>query len=207
MADDQTGAFFQPMDDEPIILGAPPATEDITPSGEYIGEIDAAPPAVLVPEPPAETMMEPIVLAPEPIVLAPGVEEVEEEEEEAVVENSLEPSPMTVWNNQWQVILKERKDEENAAKAETVEKAEAALSNFHAARETKRESRMARNRSDEQDKLEAIEADLENDNSWQRVVKMVELNQDASEGAQDCGRMRDVLIFLKNDADRAAILA
>lgn len=202
MADEQTGAFFQPMDDEPILLGAPPASEDITPSGEYIGEIDAAPPAVLIPEAPAptETLME-------PIILAPGVEEVEDEEEDMPVGNSLEPSPMTVWNNQWQVTLKERKDEENAAKAAAVEKAEAELSNFQAARETKRESRMARNRSDEQDKLEAIEADLENDNSWQRVVKMVELNQDAAEGAQDCARMRDVLIFLKNDVDRAAILA
>mmetsp|Transcript_15639 Transcript_15639/g.19839 ORF Transcript_15639/g.19839 Transcript_15639/m.19839 type:complete len:203 (-) Transcript_15639:147-755(-) len=202
MADEQSAAFFQPMDDypteEPIILGAPP--EDITPSGEYIGEIDAAPPAVLIPEPPTETLME-------PIVLAPGVEEVQEEEGDMIVENSLEPSPMTVWNNQWQVTLKERKDEENAAKAASVEKAEAELANFQAARETKRETRMTRNRADEQDKLEAIEADLENDNSWQRVVKMVELNQDASEGAQDCGRMRDVLIFLKNDSDRAAILA
>ena len=212
MADEQSAAFFQPMDDyptefqpvdeyttdEPIILGG--QAEDITPSGEYIGEIDAAPPAVLIPEPPAEILME-------PIILAPGVEEVQEEEDDIVVENSLDPSPMTVWNNEWQVTLKERKDEENAAKAAAVEKAEAELANFQAGRETRRDTRMARNRSDEQDKLEAIEADLENDNSWQRVVKMVELNQDAAESAQDCGRMRDVLIFLKNDVDRASILA
>lgn len=201
MADEQTAAFFQPME-EPIILGAPPA-EDITPSGEYIGEIDAAPPAVMIPEPPtaAPTLME-------PIVLAPGVEEVEEEDDDdAAIENSLEPSPMTVWNNQWQITLKDRKDEENAAKASAVEKAESELANFQAGREAKRETRMTRNRGDEQDKLEAIEADLENENSWQRVVKMVELNQDAADGAQDCGRMRDVLIFLKNDVDRAAILA
>ena len=203
MADEQTGAFFQPMDDfateEPIILGAPP--EDITPSGEYIGEIDAAPPAVLVPE--APLVLEPVQ---QPIILAPGVEEVEEEEEN-IDETNTEPSPMTVWNNEWQVLLKERKDEENATKAAQVEAAEAELATFQAGRETKRETKMARNRSDEQDKLEAIEADLENDNSWQRVVKMVELNQDAAETAQDCGRMRDVLIFLKNDVDRAAILA
>merc|ERR1712038_313052 len=114
---------------------------------------------------------------------------------------------MSVWNNEWQVILKERKDEENASKAAAVEAAEAELATFQAGRETKRETRMTKNRGDEQDKLEAIEADLENDNSWQRVVKMVELNQDSAEGSQDCGRMRDVLIFLKNDSDRAAILA
>jgi type IV secretory pathway VirB10-like protein len=206
MADEQSAAFFQPMgdsfpSDEPILLGAP--AEDITPSGEYIGEIDAAPPAVLIPEPPTEM---PLVL--EPIALPSGVEEVEEEEDEdAAAEDALEPSPMAKWSNEWQVTLKERKDEENAAKAACVEAAESELQNFQAGREAKRESRMARNRGDEQDKLEAIEADLENDNSWQRVVKMVELNQDAAEGSQDCGRMRDVLIFLKNDADRAAILA
>jgi hypothetical protein len=202
MADENSAAFFQPMDDypteEPILLGAP--EEDINPSGEYIGEIDAAPPAVMVIEPPAETFIE-------PVILAPGVEEVEEEEEEEVIENSLQPSPMSVWNNEWQVTLKERKDEENAAKAATVERSEGELATLQAERETKRDSRMARNRSDEQDKLEAIEADLENDNSWQRVVKMVELNQDAADSAQDCGRMKDVLIFLKNDTDRAAILA
>lgn len=204
MADEQTGAFFQPMDDfptdEPILLGAP--QEDITPSGEYIGEIDAAPPAVMVPE--APLVLEPVE---QPIILAPGVEEVEEEEEDVLGEGNMEPSPMTIWNNEWQVLLKERKDEENAAKASTVEAADAELATFQAGRETKRDTKMARNRSDEQYKLEAIEADLENDNSWQRVVKMVELNQDAAESAQDCGRMRDVLIFLKNDVDRAAILA
>lgn len=199
MGDEQSGAFFQPMDDYE-------QDGDVAPTGEYIGEIDAAPPAVMVLEPPVEPIME-------PVVLAPGVEEVAEEEEEVADAadmyggNSLEPSPMTAWNNEWQVTLKERKDEENATKAAAVEAAEAQLATFQTEREVKRESRISKNRSDEQDKLEAIEADLENDNSWQRVVKMVELNQDASDGAQDCGRMRDVMIFLKNDSDRAAILA
>ena len=210
--DDQTGAFFQPMDDaaeEPIILGAP------APEGDYIGEIDAAPPAVLVPEEPAFFDEEPMpadnmpaVMTMEPPAeyMAPGVEEVEEEEVPAAVEEDT-LSPMTVWNNEWQVTLKERKDEENAQKGAAVEKAEQDLADIQAQREKKRESRISKNRSDEQEKLEAIEADLENDNSWQRVVKMVELNQDASEESMDCTRMKDVLILLKNDADRAAILA
>jgi Clathrin light chain len=62
---------------------------------------------------------------------------------------------------------------------------------------------MAKNRQDEQEKLEAIEADLENDNSWQRVCKMVDLSHDAAEGSADVSRMRDVLIFLKNDTTKA----
>jgi hypothetical protein len=79
------------------------------------------------------------------------------------------------------------------------------MEEFTAQREAKREAKMAANRADEQAKLEAIEADLENDNSWQRVCKMVELSHD-SESA-DVKRMRDVMILLKNDTDKAAILA
>lgn len=195
-------------DDEQIVLGAPPSEP---PSGDYIGEIDAAPPAVMIPEEPMSYESMPAVMMmedPTPptyaqAAFAPGVEEVEESDDD--VPNDL--APMTLWNNQWQVTLKERKDEENALKGSAVEKAEQDLSGLQAQREKKRESRISKNRGDEQEKLEAIEADLENDNSWQRVVKMVELNQDAAEVSKDCSRMKDVLILLKNDADRAAILA
>ena len=46
--------------------------------------------------------------------------------------------------------------------------------------------------------MEAIEADLENDNSYQRVV-----NQDSGEGAVDTGRRKVVLVLLKNEPARA----
>ena len=52
--------------------------------------------------------------------------------------------------------------------------------------------------------LEAIEADLENDNSWQRVCKMIELSHDSAGNTEDTKRMRDVLILLKNEPARAA---
>jgi hypothetical protein len=216
---------FQPMDNNedmytaaPVdAFSAPPAeypTEDAPavyesnqfdqfdapapPADDYIGDIDAAP---AVPE--YESM--PAVMVAPP----PPVEDVPLEEEEAAVSAPVtnEISPMTAWNNEWQVTLKERKDTENALKAQHVQAAEESLTVFAAERESKREMRMQKNRADEQDKLEAIEADLENDNSWQRVVKMVELNQDNAEEAVDCARMRDVLIFMKNDTDRATILA
>eukprot|EP00538_Stauroneis_constricta_P003812 CAMPEP_0119548158 /NCGR_PEP_ID=MMETSP1352-20130426/2147_1 /TAXON_ID=265584 /ORGANISM="Stauroneis constricta, Strain CCMP1120" /LENGTH=80 /DNA_ID=CAMNT_0007593347 /DNA_START=1 /DNA_END=243 /DNA_ORIENTATION=- len=66
-----------------------------------------------------------------------------------------------------------------------------------------REKRMSKNREDEQAKLEAIEADLDNGNSWQRVCRMVELSQDSAENSEDTKRMRDILILLKNDASKA----
>ena len=219
MADEQTSAFFAPADseppvvtDEPILLAPAPDMTDFaaaptdfaappTTDAGFLGEVDAAVEetpmqlpedgAILLGAPPAELPVEPVEAAlPEPV-----------EEEPA------ELSPMAKWNQEWQVTLRERKDAENAAKAEAVETAHADLAAFQAERELKREAKMAKNRSDEQEKLEAIEADLENDNSWQRVVKMVELNHDSSEGSADVGRMKDVMIFLKNEPDRALVLA
>merc|ERR1719416_145396 len=117
-----------------------------------------------------------------------------------------EPTAMAKWNEEWQQTLLARKEEENAIKAASVEKAREDIAAFQAGRERRREGRMAKNRSDEQDKLEAIEADLENDNSFQRVVKMIELNQDSGDGAADTGRMRDVLVLLKNEPARVDAL-
>ena len=65
---------------------------------------------------------------------------------------------------------------------------------------------MTKNREEEQAKLEAIEADLENDNSWQRVCKMIELSHDSTAKSEDVKRMRDVLILLKNEPTRAEAL-
>ena len=113
---------------------------------------------------------------------------------------------MQIWNNEWQETLKVRKDEENARKAELIEEARIALEAFQVEREQKREAAMAKNREDEQVKLEAIEADLENDNSWQRVCKMVELQHESTEKSQDVKRMRDIMILLKNEPTKAQAL-
>lgn len=127
------------------------------------------------------------------------------EEESALVEK--EPSPMAKWNQEWQVTLKARKDEENQARAAMAEQAQKDMEEFQAQREIKRETKMSRNRAEEQSKLEAMEADLENDNSWQRVIKLVEFQQDTEDKADDITRMRDVMIVLKNDTEKALALA
>ena len=175
----------QPPTDEPIILGAPSSYE--APVDDDAGLGFAAAPS--------------------------GVETVSDDEEDLPASGggmelvNAEPTPMSKWNEEWQETLLSRKDEENSIKASAVEKAREDIAKFQEAREKRRESRMAKNRSDEQDKLEAIEADLENDNSWQRVVKMIELNQDSSDGAVDTGRMKDVLVLLKNEPARADALS
>jgi hypothetical protein len=230
--DDFTSDFASPPNDEPIILGdpsgemmydfgAPPTSNDSYGYGDpFIGTIDETSPPIAIPdgyEAPSDFDIPsdfdaPIILGPPPeeyeappIVLVP--EEVPETVEEEAPIVPLGPSPMQKFNDEFQALLLQRKDEENARKAELLAAAEESLRIFQQQRESKREAKMAKNRSDEQEKLEAIEADLENDNSWQRVCKMVELSHDSSDASADVSRMRDLMIQLKNDPNRATMLA
>lgn len=200
------GDFFNPpaapaADGDFFAPPAPSAEGDFfSPPAESVGSADGAP--IILGEP-----------APYDPPAPEGVETVSDTEDEdegfAASGNELvpaEPTPMAKWNEEWQNTLLRRKDDENATKASHVETARDEIAAFQAEREKRREARMAKNRSDEQDKLEAIEADLENDNSWQRVVKMIELNQDSSDVA-DTGRMKDVLVLLKNEPARADALS
>ena len=225
-----------PPADAPILMGPPPAEEPpmdfaAAPAppedAGFIGDVDAtggagAAPAgesgvmmqdaVFVPQPPAEEAPMGFAAAPEDA----GAEPIERAAEDADMGAALPepepevpagPTPMSIWNDEWQVTLKDRKDAENAKKAEVLEQAKADIAAFQAAREAKREARMATNRSDEQEKLEALEADLENDNSWQKVCKLVDLSHDSVEGGADTKKMRDVMIMLKNEPSRATVLS
>jgi hypothetical protein len=153
----------------------------------------------------------PIVLAPPaddaPIIM--GLEPTEcaaaDDEEEKPAEEPKIASAMAKFNAEWQETLAARKDEEDAVKVEMEAAAKTFMEEFQAKRDAKRDAKLAKNREDEQAKLEDIEADLENDNNWQRVSKMVDLTQDgAVEDNEDTKRMRDVFILLKNEAGLAA---
>lgn len=166
---------------EDMGFAAAPAGDDMG----FAAPADDAPIILGAPPP-----MEPIVLAPPP----PVVEDVAPVVQEA--------SAMKKFNEEWQATLATRKEEEDAAKAAMEEAAKVAMEEFQAKCAMKRDAKMAKNREDEQAKLEDIEADLENDNSWQRVSKMVDLTQD--EEGQDTKRMRDIFILLKNETGLAA---
>ena len=112
-----------------------------------------------------------------------------------------ETSAMATWNAEWMEKLQNRKNAENEAKSTAIEQAGKDLAQFVAERDAGRESKMSKNRSEEQVKLEALEADLESDNPWERVVKLVDLQQEG-EGS-DVSRMRSILIQLKNEPIKA----
>ena len=151
------------------------------------------------PTPPAEDDA-PVIMG-----LEPAADDDDALEEATKPEEPKVASAMAKFNAEWQDTLAARKDEEEAAKVEMEAAAKTFMEEFQAKREAKRDAKLAKNREDEQAKLEDIEADLENDNNWQRVSKMVDLTQDgAVEDNEDTKRMRDVFILLKNEAGLAA---
>jgi len=131
-----------------------------------------------------------------------AVDDASEDAEEPIEPKT--PSAMKKYNAEFQETLVTRKQEEEDAKVAMTEAARVYMEEFQAKREAKRDSKMATNREDEQAKLEGIEADLENDNSWQRVTNTVELTQDSADDGQDTSRMRDIFITLKNEPGLAA---
>jgi len=175
-------AFVGDVQEQPADMGfaAAPADDDVM--GFAAAPAEESAPIILGAPPPVET-------------------ETVEPEAPAVVP---EASAMKKYNEEFQATLTERKAEEDAAKAAMVEAARVAMEEFQTKCTMKREGKMAKNREDEQAKLEDIEADLENDNSWQRVSKMVDLTQDGAEGGEDTKRMRDIFIALKNEQGLAA---
>jgi Clathrin light chain len=208
MSDDD---FFSvpPASDAPIVLGAPPDSgygEFSAPPSDYDIDFTAAPAdydaAAYVGD-----VNEAFGAPTEDVYGSVPPTEDDAADAMAMVPTATGPTPMQTWNEEWQATLLVRKEEENARRAELLEEARVALEVFQKERELKRESIMAKNREDEQAKLEAIEADLENDNSWQRVCKMVELQHESTDKSQDVKRMRDVMILLKNDVTKAAALS
>lgn len=219
---------MEPPSDAPILMGPPttdandfmmdfaapapqPSTDDAPyepppAAGEgydYIGEVNESTfgEAPIVLEPPQGDA--PILLGGEEPTL---VEDVAEEEDEPPFEPT-GPSPMAKWNTEWQVTLRERKDAENAEKATVIEASRADIARLDGERAAKLDSRKGRNRESESAKLREMEEDLEQDNSWERVVKLIDLTQDSVERSAEVKRMRDVIIGLKNDKERANLLS
>lgn len=103
------------------------------------------------------------------------------------------------WNSEWQAKLEMRRGAEVSAKAACIAAAAAALATFSTERMALRDATMSKNRSEEQVKLESLEADLESVNPWERVVKLVDLQQEEGINVE---RIRTLLIQLKNEKEK-----
>jgi hypothetical protein len=104
------------------------------------------------------------------------------------------------FNRTWEESLAQKQAEEEAHKAEMKEQAEKDLEAIKAERELLRDRNSTRNREHEQTLCEAIDADIEGSgNSWERVVKLVDMGAEVPESEVDLARMRGIFIKKKNE--------
>ena len=82
-------------------------------------------------------------------------------------------------------------------KQEIMKTAREELLAWNEERQKKLESRAQMNREEEEKLKEGMKEDMECENPWERVNKLIELN---AEGEHDLGRMKQVMIRMKNDA-------
>ena len=89
---------------------------------------------------------------------------------------------------------------EHEASAEKVRaKATEDLEQFNSEKEKMREANQQKNRNEEQVLLEQLEADLDSDNPWERVVNLVDIEAKNDDDKSDVSRMRQIFIQLKTE--------
>ena len=82
-------------------------------------------------------------------------------------------------------------------KQEIMKAAREELLAWNEERQKKLAARSQMNREEEEKLKEGMKEDMECENPWERVNKLVEMNV---EGEHDLGRMKQVMIRMKNDA-------
>lgn len=82
-------------------------------------------------------------------------------------------------------------------KQEIMKAAREELLAWNEERQKKLAARSQMNREEEEKLKEGMKEDMECENPWERVNKLVEMN---AEGEHDLGRMKQVMIRMKNDA-------
>jgi len=108
-------------------------------------------------------------------------------------------SALDAFHRKWQAELLAKDEAETSAKLAAVASARAELEKAETERQALREANMTKNRSEEQLLMEQIEADLEAENPWARIIKLVDLQTEHSESSNDVSRMRQIFIQLKNE--------
>ena len=99
----------------------------------------------------------------------------------------------------------ERQAKEDALAAERIEAATVARDEFNEERRAKvMNVTMKANREKEHEKMEEIQRQLENENPWERIISLVDLQPDTSDQACDMSRARSVLIQKKNEFKQTA---
>jgi len=110
-----------------------------------------------------------------------------------------EPDELTIFMAKWESQLVEKRQHEDSVLQEALSAAAQQKEQLDAERTTRRARKMESNRAEEQAFMEAQEESSDSDNVWERVLSLVEVQQDVKEATNDTSRMRKILIELKNE--------
>merc|ERR1711939_1168216 len=90
---------------------------------------------------------------------------------------------------------------------EVIRKAEAAIDDFYAGYNQKKEKQIAQNKENEAAFVQARDDALAKGTTWERIADLVELQDSRSKtvakGSRDVSRMKEVLLTLKREGDKA----
>ncbi|GAB5034003.1 clathrin light chain [Nannochloropsis oceanica] len=109
-------------------------------------------------------------------------------------------SALDAFLEEWERKLDAKRGVENEKRSTVIEKARAELAKFAEEREEMREKKQSANRKEEQVKLEKLEADLEAENPWERVISLIDMQTDVGgpeSPSCDLQRLKQMLIQLK----------
>jgi hypothetical protein len=116
------------------------------------------------------------------------------------VDNGIpEVNKLTEWEAEWEQELMAKNAEQEQTASANREQAAKDLEQFNAEKDTAREANQSKNRNEEQVLLEQLEADLDSDNPWERVVNLVDIEARDNDDKSDVSRMRQLFIQLKTE--------
>lgn len=106
----------------------------------------------------------------------------------------------SAFNTEWSKKLEEKKLQEIEAEKATKIKASDDLSNWSKQREIRLSAKKDSNRQEQEVVIETLNSELDTNNVWDRVTKLVDINQESvSADKADTARMKKIFIQLKND--------
>jgi hypothetical protein len=112
-----------------------------------------------------------------------------------------EENKLTEWLANWKIELEAKNAEHDKATELVKQKAAEELANEKLQKEKQREATQIKNREEEHVMLEKLEADLDAENPWERVVALVDISKEVKEDdGSDVSRMRGILIQLKTES-------
>jgi len=121
-----------------------------------------------------------------------------------------DPEPVRAWRESQKDAIAKRDAEGERKKAEAISRAEQDIDKFYAEYNAKKEKNIAANKENEAKFQEQRTAELADGTTWNRVTKLLELQNSQSKtiaragpGSSDLSRMKELYLSLRREGETA----